>query len=238
MTVVHPGPDPGRARGPAVVGGASGTLTASGVGVRRSGRWLLDDVSVEARPHRMLAVTGASGSGKTTLLSVLAGLVAPDAGAVQWGGEPVPVDRPAHLRRVGLVLQLHGLVSVLTAVENVEVVLKAQRLPRREVRRRAAETLERVGLGGLSDRLVEQLSGGQQQRVAVARALCTAPALLLADEPTSELDAANRDAVVGELRREAERGAVVVVATHDPDVAAACDSILSLADGRMVDTSG
>jgi putative ABC transport system ATP-binding protein len=209
-------------------------LVAEAITVRRGRRALLDEVSLRARPGRMLALTGASGSGKTTMLSVLAGLLAPDTGTVTWGGAHVPVDEPRHLRRIGLVLQLHGLVSVLTAVENVEVVLAARGLPRSEVTARAAAALERVGLGGLPDRLVEALSGGQQQRVAVARALCTEPDMLLADEPTSELDAANRDGVVSELRLEAQRGAVVVVATHDPEVAAACDDVVALADGRLI----
>jgi ABC-type sugar transport system ATPase subunit len=106
---------------------------------------------------------------------------------------------------------------------------------RAEGRSQATRALERMGLSDLSDRLVEQLSGGQRQRVAVARALVTPPSLILADEPTAELDAVNRDRVVAELRAEAERGALVVLATHDPDVAARCDDELHLADGVVVE---
>jgi putative ABC transport system ATP-binding protein len=131
------------------------------------------------------------------------------------------------------VLQGHGLIPVLTAAENVEVVLQALGRPAAEVREAAAAALDRVLLGEVADRLVERLSGGQQQRVAVARALVHQPDLLIADEPTSELDEETRDRVVGELRREADRGAVVLIATHDPDIVAACDRALRLVSGRI-----
>lgn len=135
---------------------------------------------------------------------------------------------------VSVVLQGYGLVPVLSAAENVEVVLQVRGLPAGEVTSRAREALKRVRLEDIGDRPVERISGGQQQRVAVARALVAQPALLLADEPTSELDEVTRDFIVDELRREADRGTVVVVATHDPDVIAACDRSMQAVEGRLL----
>jgi putative ABC transport system ATP-binding protein len=210
---------------------AGAALTVSGITVEAKGRMILSDVSCAVGPRQILAVTGRSGSGKTTLLAVLAGLLAPTTGSVRFGGTPVVAGDVTHLHRTGVVLQLYGLVGVLTAQENVEVALQARGIGGRTVRSRASHALERVGLTDLSDRLVEQLSGGQRQRVAVARALVVRPGLLLADEPTAELDAANRDRVVVQLRAEADRGAAVVLATHDPEVAARCDAEIHLVDG-------
>jgi putative ABC transport system ATP-binding protein len=214
---------------------ARATLTAEAITVQGPRRLILSDVSCSVGPGEVLAVTGRSGSGKTTLLAVLAGLLAPASGTVRFAETTVVPGDVEHLLRTGVVLQLYGLVSVLTAQENVEVALQARGVGGRKVRSRAARALERMGLSDLSDRLVEQLSGGQRQRVAVARALVTTPSLILADEPTAELDAVNRDRVVAELRAEAERGALVVLATHDPDVAARCDDELHLADGVVVE---
>lgn len=211
---------------------ARGPLCGEELTVVRGGRRVLDGVSLEAAPGRMLVVAGASGSGKSTLLAVLGGLLAPDAGTATFEGERVRTAGAGRMQRVGLVLQLHGLLPVLTSSENVEVALQARGRSGRDVGTAAQEALARVGLDGVSDRLVEQLSGGQQQRVAVARALVIGPAVLLADEPTSELDAGTRDLVVAELLAEARAGSVVVVATHDPDVAAAGHDTLELRDGR------
>jgi putative ABC transport system ATP-binding protein len=130
-----------------------------------------------------------------------------------------------------LVPQDNGLAPILTAAENVQVALVANGVKPPEARRRTAESLEWLGLAEQSDQLVEELSGGQQQRTAVARGLALRGTVLLADEVTSELDAQNRQRVIDLLRAEADRGAAVVFATHDPEAAAACDGELHLRDG-------
>lgn len=193
------------------------------------GRTILEGVTVQACSGQVLAVRGPSGSGKTSLLSMLGGLVAPSAGTVTLDGAQVtPSSDVALRRRFGLVLQGNGLVAALTARENVAVVLQAARVPRGEVRSRVQAVLDRVGLAPVADHLVEDLSGGQQQRVAVARALVTAADVVLADEPTAELDAENRELVVSLLVERARTGGVVVIASHDPDVVDACDEVLAL----------
>lgn len=198
-------------------------VLARGVVVARGSRRVLDGIDVDVEPGRILAVTGPSGSGKSTLLAVIAGLVAPDAGTVQ------PADRSA---RTGIVFQGYGLLPVLTAAENVELALMVRDVAPDEVRARAAAALARAGLAEVPDRLAEELSGGQRQRVAVARALVVDPGLLVADEPTAELDSDSAATVLRALREEADAGAAVVVATHDPEVAALCDAELHLVDGR------
>ena len=210
----------------------AGELEADGVGVTGRHGPLLAEVSLRARAGRMLAVTGSSGSGKTTLLSVLGGLLPPDTGSVAYDGQPVGTRAVNPGRGTAFVLQTYGLVPPLTAEENVAVALRARAVAPGEAVDRAQVALDRVGVGDLAERLVTELSGGQLQRVAVARALAVEPDVLLADEPTSELDEHNRDLVVAELRLEADRGCVVVLATHDPEVADLCDDELHLVDGR------
>jgi putative ABC transport system ATP-binding protein len=178
----------------------------------------------EAFPGRILAVTGPSGSGKSTLLSVLAGLIEPDAGEIE------PADRARH---AGVVFQGYCLLPALTAAENVELPLQLQGIEPDEIDARTADALARAGLAEIPDRLAEELSGGQRQRVAVARALGVRPGLLVADEPTAELDAATAATVFAALRAEADAGAAVVLATHDLDLAALCDTVVHLVDGRV-----
>jgi putative ABC transport system ATP-binding protein len=208
-------------------------LVAAQVGVDGPSGPVLSDVSLEARPGRILAVTGSSGSGKTTLLSVLGGLVRPHRGQVSYDGGPVGTRHGEPRPGTAFVLQSYGLVTSLTAEENVAVALRARAVPAGEAARATRDALDRAGVGDLAARLVTELSGGQLQRVAVARALAVRPDVLLADEPTSELDEKNRDLVVAGLRAEADRGALVVLATHDPDVAALCDDELHLVDGAV-----
>ena len=206
-------------------------LTAADLVALRGGRTILDRVSLAVEPGKMLAVTGHSGVGKTTLLHALAGLEPAESGTVLLAG--APVDERMRTR-IGLVPQHHGLVALLTAAENVELALQAARRPRADVRQAAEDALVDVGLGRRTEHLVDALSGGEQQRVAVARALALAPEVLLADEPTAELDAENRARVLDALHRAALRGAAVLLTTHDEEVAARCDRRLHLEAGRLV----
>jgi len=208
-------------------------LTATGVGYVRAGRAILADVSLTAHAGSAIAVTGPSGSGKSSLLALLAGLERPTSGEVRLAGASLRPGDSATLQRFGLILQGYGLVSVLTAAENVELVLQARGRPAPEVMERARVALDRVGMAEVADHLVEELSGGQQQRVAVARALVAEPDVILADEPTAELDAGNRSMILSLLLDEARRGRIVVLASHDREVADACDRELHLVDGRL-----
>ena len=193
---------------------------------------VLRDVSVTVRPGELLAVTGPSGAGKTTLLAAMAGLLTPVAGQVLVDDDPLRGRDDAVARGVVLIPQDNGLAAILTAAENVTVAVIATGGSPAEARRGTAEALDLVGLTGHGDQLIEELSGGQQQRTAIARGLALRGDVLLADEVTSELDAANRQRVIDLLRAEADRGAAVVLATHDPEAAAACDRELHLRDGR------
>jgi putative ABC transport system ATP-binding protein len=193
---------------------------------------VLSEVSLTIEPGRMLAVTGPSGAGKTTLLSALAGLLAPRGGTVTVDGVPLADRDQAVAGGIVLIPQDNGLAPILTAQENLQVVLIARGHTPAEARRDTAIALDKLGLSGQADQLVEELSGGQQQRTAIARGLALAGTVLLADEVTSELDAGNRQRVLELLRTEADRGAAVVLATHDPEAAAACDAELHLDEGR------
>lgn len=188
----------------------------------------------------MHAVTGPSGSGKSTLLRILACLDSPDSGRVLLGGEPLPEpwsrggDRYRN-QRCGIVLQDFALMEHATALENVMLPLRygPDRVPRGEQRRRAGEALERVGLGMRTGHRARTLSGGEKQRVAVARALINEPPLVLADEPTGALDQERTRDVVDLLRGAVGPERAVVVVTHDPRVAAACDRRWHLVDGEL-----
>ncbi|MDI1459496.1 ATP-binding cassette domain-containing protein [Catellatospora sp. KI3] len=196
-----------------------------------AGAPVLREVTVTAQPGRMLAVTGPSGAGKTTLLRAMAGVLRPVAGTVEVDGSALRDRDDAVARKVVLIPQDNGLATILTAGENVQVVLVANGFTPEHARRATAESLELVGLSAQAGQLVEELSGGQQQRTAIARGLALSGRVLLADEVTSELDAANRSRVLDLLRAEADRGATVVLATHDLEAAAACDAELHLLDG-------
>jgi putative ABC transport system ATP-binding protein len=177
---------------------------------------VLRDVSLAVEPGRMLAV-----------------LLAPRAGTITVGGAPLRDRDQAVASGIVLIPQDNGLAPILTAQENLQVVLIARGATPAEARRDTAIALDRLSLSGQADQLVEELSGGQQQRTAIARGLALAGAVLLADEVTSELDAGNRQRVLELLRAEATRGAAVVLATHDPEAAAACDSAVRLQDGLV-----
>jgi putative ABC transport system ATP-binding protein len=194
-------------------------------------RPVLREVSATVKSGQLVAVTGASGAGKTTLLSTMAGLLAPGSGTVAVNGTVLTDRDHAVAQRVVLMPQDNGLAPILTAGENLQVALIANGTVPVDARRATVEALERLGLSGQADQLVEELSGGQQQRTAIARGWALRGDVVLADEVTSELDAANRQLVLELLRAEADRGAAVVLATHDPEAAAVCDVELRLVDG-------
>jgi len=172
-----------------------------------------------------LAVVGPSGSGKTTLLRVLAGLARPGGGAVTLDGiEIAQVARSA----IGVISQPVALASLLTVAENISLPLQALHLPRDQIRAQTRELLDRLELHSVANRLPQELSGGQRQRVAVARAVVNSPRLVVADEPTSELDAQNRNRVLDVLLNVVAAGAILVLSSHDPEVAGRCDELLDL----------
>ena len=224
----------GRHRGEAADVITGPRLSARAVTLIRGGRRILDRVDFDAASGEVVGVVGPSGSGKSTLLAVLGGLEPVQEGTVTVDG--VPLDGP--VRGAGVVLQSYALVGLLTVAENVEVALQsATPAPRAvEIRRRAAAALDELGLTDVDQHLVEDLSGGQQQRVALARALVVRPRLLLADEITAELDGTASRLVLTLVRRAADRGVSVVLATHDAEVAAACDRIVRLDGGRSTGT--
>jgi putative ABC transport system ATP-binding protein len=207
-------------------------LVARGVRVSLGGSEILRGVDLTLHGGERLALTGPSGSGKTVLLSILAGLARPASGTVTLDGRPLDQD-PTLRGRMGVVFQGYGLVALLTAVENVELPLLAARVPAAQARVRAEEALASVGLGDRAAHLVEELSGGQQQRAAVARALVVRPDVLLADEPTAEQDVGHRAATLEAILAAASTGTAVLLATHDPVVAARCDRHLHLDGGVL-----
>lgn len=199
----------------------------------------LRGVDVDIDAGEFTALMGPSGSGKTTLLNLIGGLDTPTGGTVQVDGKEVSSldkTRRSDLRRerIGFIFQSYNLVPVLTARENTEFVLMLQGVPAAERARRAKETLAAVGLAGLEDRKPGELSGGQQQRVAVARAIATQPAIVLADEPTANLDTETKAALIDLMRRlNEEHGVTFLFSTHDPEVIAAARRVITLRDGRI-----
>jgi putative ABC transport system ATP-binding protein len=191
----------------------------------------LHPLDLALEPGRLVSVTGPSGAGKSTLLWALAGALVPTAGEVRLGETRIADRQQAAALGVVLMPQGNGLASSLTAAENVVVPLLAQGVDAADAHRRTSAALAQVGLEESGNHLIEELSGGQQQRVALARALAAGAGVLLADEPTSDLDAANRERAMAALRAEADRGAIVVVATHDAEAAAQTDAELHLDEG-------
>jgi putative ABC transport system ATP-binding protein len=201
----------------------------------------LDHVNLSVNEGEFLAVMGPSGCGKSTLLHLIGGLDRPTEGRVLLAGQDltqVDDDSLTLLRRrkIGFVFQFFNLIPVLTALENVALPLLLDGVPAKEARQRAVEWLERMGLGERLHHRPDQLSAGQQQRVAIARAMVTEPALILADEPTGNLDTRAGDDIANLLRQTVNQwGRTVLMVTHDPRIAAYADRIVFLKDGRIVD---
>jgi len=199
----------------------------------------LRGVSLDVGAGELVALTGPSGSGKSTLLNICGLIDTPDRGEREINGMTVngcPEAKLTQLRRekVGFIFQSFNLVPVMTVFDNVEYPLLLLGIPAAERRRRVKETLARVGLAELERRLPDALSGGQRQRVAIARALVKSPSLVIADEPTGNLDSATAAQIVDLLRELArERGAAVVVATHDERMSNHCDRVVRLTDGEL-----
>ena len=218
-------------------------LTATGVEKTYQGTAaklaVLKGLDVSLQKGEMVAVVGASGVGKSTLLHVLGGLDAVDGGTIRIADTEVTSLSDADVvafrnQNVGFVFQFHHLLPEFTALENAEMPMRIARRPLSQGRARATELLRRVGLGDRLDHRPGMLSGGEQQRVAIARALIMDPAILLADEPTGDLDEHTADSLHALLREmHRERGLTSLIATHNPRLAAACDRVLRLADGRL-----
>ena len=199
----------------------------------------LNNVNVEVEPGEFIAVMGPSGCGKSTLLNVLGMLDTPDSGSYEFAGENVAdyaESKLADIRKqsIGFIFQSFNLVDELTVAENVALPLLYQGVPKKEREERVQAVLERVGIAHRADHRPQQLSGGQQQRVAVARAVITNPKLILADEPTGNLDSANGEEVLDLLNQLNSDGTTIIMVTHDQSHADHASRIVNMLDGRIL----
>jgi len=202
----------------------------------------LDNINVEINTGEYVSIAGPSGCGKSTLLSILGLLDTPSEGAYLLKGDPVTslsLTQRARVRNreIGFIFQSFNLIGDLTVYENVELPLTYRGMRAPERRQRVTAALERVGMAHRSKHLPSQLSGGQQQRVAVARAVCGEPSILLADEPTGNLDSKNGEAVMDLLRELHRAGATICMVTHDARYASHAERTIHLFDGRVVEES-
>jgi len=202
----------------------------------------INDVTLDISSGRMTAIVGRSGSGKTTFLNLIAGLDDPDEGEVWFDGRALKTMRdPERLllrrERIGFVFQNFGLLPLLSAAENVGVPLRMRQMARHDREERVRQALEWVGLAERARHRPYELSGGEQQRVAIARALAAQPSIILADEPTGQLDSQTGRRILELMRRlVVEQGITVVIVSHDPQVMEEADVVHELRDGRLIDT--
>ena len=199
----------------------------------------LSNVHLDIQPGEYVAIAGPSGCGKTTLLSILGLLDSPTDGTYTLNGQPVSgltASQRAHIRNreIGFIFQAFNLIGDLTVKENVELPLTYRGMPAAERNKRVTDALERVGMGHRVGHYPAQLSGGQQQRVAVARAIAGTPSVLLADEPTGNLDSTNGEQVMGLLQELHREGATIVMVTHDPRYAEHAQRSIHMFDGQVV----
>jgi putative ABC transport system ATP-binding protein len=200
----------------------------------------LKNIDLQIEPGQFVGIVGKSGSGKSTLLNMVAGIDRPSAGSVAVAGTEIQSLSENKLaawrgRNVGFVFQFFQLLPTLTAAENVMLPMDFSRgVPLRERRKRAIALLERVGVGPHADKLPATLSGGEQQRVAIARALANEPPLVLADEPTGNLDSVTATAILDLFRDMANQGTTVVIATHEADIARVIDRRIEISDGTLL----
>jgi putative ABC transport system ATP-binding protein len=202
----------------------------------------LDNVNIDIRKGEYVSIAGPSGCGKSTLLSILGLLDTPTEGQYTLNGKPatsLSLNERARVRNreVGFIFQSFNLIGDLTVYENIELPLTYRGMPSAERRKRVTDALERVGMAHRAKHLPSQLSGGQQQRVAVARAICGEPSILLADEPTGNLDSKNGEAVMDLLRDLHKSGSTICMVTHDARYASHAARTIHLFDGRVVEES-
>jgi putative ABC transport system ATP-binding protein len=202
----------------------------------------LRGVNLTVEAGEFVALVGPSGSGKSTLLHLIGAMDTPTRGEVYLNGHSLSQANDAERTRlrcheIGFVFQTFNLLPTLSALENVEIALRLAGASRWERRARATELLQRVGLGERMSHLPQQLSGGERQRVAIARALANQPALLLADEPTGNLDSATGEAIVALLRQLNSQGQTIVLVTHDVEVAAQAERVIRMRDGKLMGQS-
>ena len=203
----------------------------------------LRGIDLEIDAGEFAAVAGPSGSGKSTLLNIISGLDRPTSGTVSVDGEDITTYSGGslselRLRRIGFVFQAYNLIPVLTAYENAEYILMLQGVPNQERQEKVRGLLEQVGLGGMEDRFPRELSGGQQQRVAIARAIASEPSLILADEPTANVDQTTASALMDLMAQlNEDRGATFLFSSHDQRVIDRARRLLTLTDGKITDDS-
>jgi putative ABC transport system ATP-binding protein len=200
----------------------------------------LRNASITVRQGELLAIMGPSGSGKSTFLALIGTLEKATEGKIILDGidlRSVPEKQLPRVRRekIGFIFQNYNLIPTLSALENVELSMRFAKAPKKERQERARDLLEKLGLGDRINHLPSELSGGEQQRVSIARALANRPALILADEPTGEVDSKTRNSIVRIFKELSEKGQTILVVTHDPEVAKECSRVLRITDGMLND---